>query len=60
MGVQGAQGMLEEQGEEYAKLKEAILQAARRGENLLGDIKQRLNSTSQEPSSLANITAVER
>uniref|UniRef100_A0A1B6D890 DH domain-containing protein n=1 Tax=Clastoptera arizonana TaxID=38151 RepID=A0A1B6D890_9HEMI len=60
VGVQGAHGMLEEQGEEYEKLKEAILQAARRGESLLGDIKQRLNSTSLEPSSLANITAVER
>lgn len=60
MGLDGAQQLLNEQAEEYGGLKEDILKAAKRGEDLLGDIRQRLTSTSKEPSSLANVTAVER
>ncbi|XP_054266389.1 guanine nucleotide exchange factor DBS-like [Macrosteles quadrilineatus] len=56
-----AHQLLVAQGGEYAKLKEDILSAAKRGETLLGDIRQRLQGTpTKEPSSLANITAVER
>lgn len=56
-----AQTLLVAQGDEYARLKEQILLAAQRGESLLGDIRQRLSQkATQEPSSLANITAVER
>ncbi|XP_046672964.1 guanine nucleotide exchange factor DBS-like isoform X2 [Homalodisca vitripennis] len=56
-----AQALLVAQGGEYTRLKEEILLAAKRGESLLGDIRQRLSQTpTKEPSSLANITAVER
>lgn len=56
-----AQTLLVVQGDEYARLKEEILLAAKRGETLLGDIRQRLSQTpTKEPSSMHNITAVER
>lgn len=56
-----ARELLVAQSSEYARLKEDILLAAKRGETLLGDIRQRLSQTpTKEPSSLGNITAVER
>ncbi|KAL1123668.1 hypothetical protein AAG570_002744, partial [Ranatra chinensis] len=53
-------GMLSSQTSDYSALKEEILRASRRGDDLLADIRQRLTTNNNEPSSLVNITAVER
>ncbi|XP_075216691.1 guanine nucleotide exchange factor DBS-like isoform X2 [Lycorma delicatula] len=60
LSISEAQELLEMQGEEYEGLKEEILRAAQRGETLLGEIRQRVTSNTHEPSSLSNVTAVER
>ncbi|RZF49087.1 hypothetical protein LSTR_LSTR008373 [Laodelphax striatellus] len=67
LSLEEARELLEMQGEEYEALKEEILSAAQCGEALLGDIRQRAASSSSssspsphQPSSLSNITAVER
>ena len=52
--------MLASQTADYSALKEEILKAAHRGDKLLSDIRLRLVTTNHEPSSLVNITAVER
>ncbi|XP_014241570.1 guanine nucleotide exchange factor DBS-like isoform X3 [Cimex lectularius] len=49
------QAMLKSETNDYLALKEQILSAARTGEQLLSDIRHRM-----EPSAIVNITAVER
>ncbi|XP_039286746.1 guanine nucleotide exchange factor DBS [Nilaparvata lugens] len=74
LSLEEARELLEMQREEYEALKEEILSAAQCGEALLGDIRQRATASSSSatassaapsssphhPSSLSNITAVER
>ncbi|XP_026676823.1 guanine nucleotide exchange factor DBS [Diaphorina citri] len=54
--IHSIKNVLHAQSIDYALRKEEILEAAKRGESLLYDFKSR----SREPSSLINITAVER
>lgn len=66
--VNATQQLLKTQGNEYAELKEEILQAARHGEDLLNSIRQSSSICREDqqemykmcPHRLGNVTAVER